>query len=110
MPNLLERTRADAARILFNEAELGAWHRINDTPLLLIVDNDALRERVDIHAVAGVHLGRVLFFAKAEDFPERPEEGQPMVYDGQPMYVSTCNEDFGLYEITLSQERLGAMG
>lgn len=107
MKNLLERARADAARTLFNAAELGEWHTIDDTRMLIIVDNDALRERVDIHATAGIHLGRLLFFAKAEHFPRRPEEGQQMVYDGKPMYVSTCNEDFGMYEITLSQHRMG---
>lgn len=110
MESLLKRARADADRALFNEEELGEWHKIDDTRRLIIVDNDALRERVDIHAIAGIHLGRILFFARAEYFSQRPEEGQRMMFDDRPMYVSTCNEDFGMYEITLSQQRTGGMG
>lgn len=85
----------------------GEPHDINGRTLWVDVDNDVLRERADAGGVAGMHLGRILFFARASDFPEVPEPGQSMFFDKKPMRVETCGVDCGMLEIVLSQQRKG---
>jgi len=94
---------------LFNERELGEWHWIDGRRVLVIVDNDALRSRQDLGGIASLDYGRVLYFARPEDLARRPEPGSVQNYDGKPMKVVTCNEDFGMLEVTLSQVRQGGL-
>ncbi|WP_422447808.1 hypothetical protein [Thermoanaerobacterium sp. DL9XJH110] len=90
--------------VFFNLDEFAETHTIDGRPLNVIVDNDRLQQRSK-KEYDGISVGEILFYVKASDFGERPEQGTPMVFDGRQMYVFDCREDDGVYEIILQQNR-----
>lgn len=109
MPNLREIANQDLQSVLMDLDECGEQHTIDGRSLVVVEDSDALRERNDQARACGMHLGSILYFAKATDFPRKPETDQVQIYDGRTMYVVTANEDMGMLEVTLSQNRMGAI-
>ena len=104
---LRKMAEKDLERILFSERELGENHWIDGREVRIVVDNDALRSRQDLRGIADLDLGSLLYFARTKDFPKRPEPGKTQVIDGRTMRVRTCNEDFGMLEVTLYDVRTG---
>ena len=100
---LKEKVQSDLA-VFFNLDEFAEQHLIDGRSLNVIVDNDKLKERSK-KEYDGLTVGELLYYVKAEDFGERPEQGTPQVFDGRQMYVFDIREDMGLYEIILSQNR-----
>ncbi|MCR4442148.1 MAG: hypothetical protein QHH10_08245 [Peptococcaceae bacterium] len=90
--------------VFFNTDELAEQHIIDGRPLNIIIDNDRLmqRSRKEFDVIS---IGEILYFVKKVDYGERPREGAPQVFDGRLMYVFSCREDGGIYEIILQQNR-----
>jgi hypothetical protein len=100
-----DQIQSDLA-ILINTSEFAESHIIDGRTLNVIVDNDRLKERSK-KEYDGISVGEILYFVKAADFGERPEQGTPQIFDGRQMYVFGCREDDGMYEIILNQNRGG---
>jgi hypothetical protein len=94
----------DLDNIIFNTEEFAEVHTIDGKQLKVAVDNDALMERSK-KEYDGISVGEILYFVKALDFGELPEEGTPQAFDGRMMYVFNAREDDGIYEIILRQNR-----
>lgn len=90
--------------VFFDLDEFVEPHTIDGRALNIIVDNDRLQQRSK-KEYDGISVGEILFYVKASDFGERPEQGTPVVFDGRQMYVFDCREDDGVYEIILQQNR-----
>jgi len=105
MPKLRDFLDSDLA-VFFNTDEFAKPHVINGQSLDVTVDNDRLKERSK-KEYDGITVGEILYFVKAEDYGERSEQGAPQIFDGRQMYVFDCQEDEGMYEIILSQNRGG---
>lgn len=103
--SLKKQIQADL-NLFFNTDDFADTHLINGRPLNVVVDNDQLTKRSK-KEYDGISVGEVLYFVKAEDFGERPEQGAPQIFDGRQMYVFDCREDNGVYEIILQQNRGG---
>lgn len=88
----------------FNADEFADTHNIDGRDLVVVVDNDRLKERSK-KEYDGISVGEILYFVKAADFGERPEEGTPQIFGGRQMYVFDAREDMGMYEIILKQNR-----
>ncbi|TZE81997.1 hypothetical protein [Calorimonas adulescens] len=90
--------------VFFNLDEFAETRTIDGRALNVIVDNDRLQQRSQ-KEYDGISVGEILFYVKASEFGERPEQGTPMIFDGRQMYVFDCREDDGVYEIILQQNR-----
>lgn len=105
MPGLKDYLNADL-ETFFNLDEFAEPHSINGKTLNVVIDNDQLTRRSK-KEYDGITVGEILYFVKAEDFGERPEQGTPQIFDGRQMYVFDCREDNGVYEVILQQNRGG---
>lgn len=103
MPGFKEQAALDRA-VFFNPDEFAEPHQIDGRTLNVIVDEDQLKERSK-KEYDGISVGEILYFVKAEDFGERPEEGTPQIFDGRQMYVFDARDNDGMHEIILSQNR-----
>jgi len=103
--SLKDQVRADLD-VFFNTGEFAETHVIDGRSLNIIVDNDQLKER-SVKEYDGISVGEILYYVKASDYGERPEQGTPQIFDGRQMYVFDAREDTGVYEIILSQNRGG---
>lgn len=103
--SLKDQIQSDLA-ILINIDEFAESHAIDGRTLNVIVDNDRLKERSK-KEYDGISVGEILYYVKAVDFGERPEQGTPQIFGGRQMYVFDCREDDGMYEIILNQNRGG---
>jgi len=97
-----EQVARDRKDVFINADEFGSAHTIDGIPVDMVIDNDELRQRGDR---SGLDLGALLFFARVEDMPWKPSVDRELLFDGKYMYVRTFNEDDGVYEITLAQNR-----
>lgn len=91
-----------------NLDEFAEEHVIDGRTLSIVVDKDQLKKRTQAEYGSeydGISIGEILYYVKAEEFGERPEEGTPQIYDGRQMYVVASREDTGVYEIILGQNR-----
>lgn len=92
----------DINNVFFNDTEFAHIHHIDNKAMLVIVDNDRLMQRSK-KEFEGLSIGEILYFVKAKDFGELPEQGTPQTFDGRIMYVFNAREDNGVYEIILNQ-------
>lgn len=92
--------------LFFNADDFAKPHTIDGRILNVVIDNDQLTKRSK-KEYDGLTVGEILYFVKAADFGERPEQGTPQIFDGRQMYVFDCREDNGVYEIILQQNRGG---
>lgn len=103
MPALKDFLNQDMS-VFFNEDEFSSTHNINGKNTLVTVDNDKLMERTQ-KDFNGMSIGEILYYVKADDFGELPEQGTSQSFDGRNMYVFNAREDKGVYEIILQQFR-----
>lgn len=90
--------------VFFNPDEFGEDHTIDNKVVNIIIDHDLLKERKAKNA-DGTYLGDILFFIKKEDFGEEPARGQHVKFDGEIKFVTDCQEDLGMYIITLGANK-----
>lgn len=92
------------ALIFFNCDEFAETHTIDGRSLVVVIDNDKLMERTQ-KDFYGMSIGEILYYVKADDFGDLPEQGTPQNFDDMNMYVFNAREDNGIYEIILHQNR-----
>ena len=80
--------------------EFAQMHNIDGQNILVVVDNDKLAQRGDY---SGLTLGQIMYFAKVNDLKNKPKIQMKQVFDSRSMYIAECIENFGMYQITLSQ-------
>lgn len=106
MKTFKDIVKNDVEATFFNDSEFSENHNLNGTDILIQVDNDLLKERQSKFA-EGTYLGDVLFFAKKTEvdsiFGDKPAREQLVRFDNEPMRIVDCEEDAGIYYITLQE-------
>jgi hypothetical protein len=88
--------------IFFNTDEFATAHTINDIEMLILLDNDLLKERqAKLNEPEGVYMADVLFHVKKSVYGERPVPGMVINFDGDITRVAHVEEDEGMYTIAL---------
>jgi hypothetical protein len=93
------QVQKDLACVFLNPDEFTSLHIIDGTQLLIVVDNDMLKERQTKKEYA--YEGDILFYVQKTIYGDAPAIGQIVNYDGEIYRVSDFQEDDGLYSITL---------
>ena len=98
-----EQLAKDAQAVFFNPNELGELHTIEGRQMVIVIDNDELRERQanSTNPDDGIHDAEILFYVKREDFQQRPAVDSWLSLDGKPYRVASALEDVVSYTIAL---------
>jgi len=103
MPKLHDYFNSDLNTFV-DQDEFAGTQNIDGRDLVIILDNDRLKERSQ-KEYDGISVGEILFFVKKSDYGSRPEAGTPIIFGTRQMYVFDAREDMGMYEIILRQNR-----
>ncbi|MEC2131821.1 hypothetical protein P9G84_23110 [Brevibacillus centrosporus] len=100
--NFKDQLAIDAA-VFFNPNEFGETHLIEGRQMVIVIDNHELTERKANTANPddGIHDAEILFYAKRDDFPQRPDVDSWLVMDGKQYRVAVVQEDDVSYTIAL---------
>ena len=105
MPNLKDYIATDIHNAFFNVNEFAEEVMINKLPMLVVEDDDQLQKYNLKSAAEGLSLGKVLFYAKKEDFMEELFIDKSMIYHGQHYKVVDLKDNFGVYTVILGGYR-----
>ena len=88
---------------MFDTEEFATVHQVDGSVMTVIVDEELVKERQAKKSSDpdGYYVGELLFMVKKSVFGERPAIGQLINFEGITQYVSDCQEDEGMYIITL---------
>lgn len=85
----------------FGMDEFSEMHNVNGENMPVVIDRELLKER-QIKSAEGTYQGYLLFSVRVSDLGDEPAIGQPLSFDGDnTMRVTDCQEEMGLYVITL---------
>lgn len=96
----------DLSSVFFNPDEFSGTHKINGRDMTVILDDDRLSQRIQ-KDFDGMVIGEILYFVKKSEYGEKPSIGEPQRFDKRQMYITDVKEPDGMYEIILSQNRMG---
>ena len=89
----------------FNAGEFATMHLIDKVEKSIVIDNDKIKE-VSKNTNQGIALGEILYSISVADYGIKvPHIGESQIFDTNLKYITYVNEDMGLYEIILSQNR-----
>lgn len=106
MPTFKDFVAADIGTFL-NPEEFGEMHDVNGTGMLVVIDNDLLKDRPRqpaeaYYATSGVYVAEKVIFIRESDLGYTPVIGQRLTLDGHLYLVADCNSQMGVLEITLA--------
>lgn len=82
----------------------GEPHRIEGQEVMIVPDDDALREK---QAELALSESTLLFYAKVRELPPKKNAGSLLNYDGREYIVDDWSEDAGMATIAMHQNRGG---
>jgi hypothetical protein len=93
---------ADLTSVFFDTDEFGEEHSINGTQMLIVPDDDLLKERQSkLNQPEGIYTSTLCFHVQASVFGDKPVPEMDLIYDGDPYTITDVQEDAGEYIITL---------
>lgn len=96
-----EQVAADIDSVFLNMDEFGEPHDIDGEAIMIVFDQDVVHERGGSDHEDGTFENRLIFFVNADELGYMPEENQLMQFDGRPFIVAECDEEMGVYRITI---------
>jgi len=91
--------------VFFNPGEFADSHTINGESKTIVVDNEKIKE-VSKATNQGISLGEILYSIPVSEYGnKKPKKGDSQLFDSKLMYITWVDENMGLYEIMLSQNR-----
>lgn len=91
--------------VFFNAGEFSGIHLIDNIEKVITIDNEKIKE-VSKATNQGISLGEILYSIPVVDYGNKmPRIGDSQIFDKKLMYITSVNEDMGIYEIILSQNR-----
>lgn len=98
-----DQLEKDLNNIFFNPEEFGELHTINGKEMLIVVDNDMLKElelgKTDRDD--GMLSDKILIFVREADLDFEPVSEMLIEYDGNQHEITDVLHDFGGYTIIL---------
>lgn len=103
MPNLKDFMKDDL-NVFINGDEFAEAVNIDGVDHIVVIDEDLLKERTK-EEYLGITTGMVLYYIPVSAFSQKPSVGDSQMFNYQYYLVEDINENGGMYEITLSQNR-----
>ena len=102
--NILAR---DVKQVFLNPAEFGEVHKVNGTPMTIVLDDveNIEREKKMKSNMDGIYVRQVLFYVAADEFGPLPGQDSYLNLDGSAYKVVDATDECGIYAITLEANR-----
>jgi hypothetical protein len=101
LPKLRDSLESDIGTFI-NSDEFASDHTVNGVHMLIILDNDLLKERQrKSNDPDGIYIGDLLFHVAKSVFGEKPVPGEIINLDSKIYRVADAQEDEEMYSITL---------
>lgn len=97
---------ADIAATFLDTDFFGEPYRIEGKTILIVIDNDELKERQGSQDLA-VAESATLFHASAADLPARKAPGSSLNVNGRECIIDDWKEDMGMVTIALRENIVG---
>lgn len=97
----------DIGQVFFNSTEFCDTVTIDNQPKLVMIDEDALKERGD-KEYGGITTGMILYFIPVSAYAPiaPPKVGATQIFNNRQYYIHDVKgESTGVYEILLNQNR-----
>ncbi|MCM3567855.1 hypothetical protein [Neobacillus mesonae] len=101
MPNLKDYLYADIQNTFFNSREFATEVIIDQVPTMVMKDDEQLQNYNLKSAAEGLAVGKILFYAKKDDFDKKIFIGKPMVFDNKHYKILDLKENFGVFTVVL---------
>lgn len=118
-PTFKDCAAADVNMVFFNASEHADLHTVDGKEMLVVLEDHVLKERSS-HWEAGakqnfdtgLYKAGMVLYVKTEDYGPKPMVGKKLVMDKgtdcQRTYsIATCEEECGVYRMTLERTRQG---
>ena len=102
MPVFKDMLAADLLGTFLDVDTFGEVYRIEGKEILIVVDNDELKERQGGQDLA-VAESATLFYARTADLPPRRPAGENLNVNGRECIVDDWQEDMGMSTVVLRQ-------
>ena len=93
---------ADNVATFLNEEFFGEAYRVEGKTILIVIDNDELKERQGGQDLA-VAESATLFYASVADLPPRKAPGSSLNINGRECIIDDWKEDMGIATIALRE-------
>ena len=93
---------ADRRSVFLNLEDFGEIHRVEGRDVMVVLDDDTLKDRQGGQEL-GVAESSLLLFAAVEDLPPRRPAGEGLNIDGREYIVNDWREDMGIATVALGQ-------
>jgi hypothetical protein len=103
MPKFKDYLESDIDTFI-NIDEFGTVHNIDGRDIKIQLDNDQLKQQ-QLNSAEGTFQGDMLFLVQKSVYGPKPSIGRVVKFDSKTYMVSDCQEDEGLYTITLVANR-----
>ena len=102
--NILAR---DVKQVFLNPAEFGEVHKVNGTPMTIVLDDveNIEREKKMKYSMDGIYARQILFYVSTAEFGPLPGQGDLVSLDGKEYMVMDATDECGIYAITLEANR-----
>ena len=100
--NFKDMAVADLAATFLNMEFYGELYRVEGKEILIVIDNDELKERQGGQDLA-VAESATLFYAASADLPPRKAPGSSLNINGRECIIDDWKEDVGLATIVLRE-------
>jgi hypothetical protein len=92
---------------MVNVDDFGSTHKVNDVDMIIIIDEDLLKERQrKSNDPDGYYIGDIIIQVPVSEYVkcggDRPKPQEVITLDGKQYVVEECPENEGLYTITLT--------
>lgn len=104
--------KRDVMQVFLNPAEFGEVHRVNGTPMTIVLDDveNIEREKKMKSTMDGIYARQILFYVSTAEFGPLPGQGDLVNLDGKEYQVVDATDECGIYAITMEANRGSARG
>lgn len=97
-----DQVASDAGKVFLDLSFFGETYRIEGRDILIVIDNDELKERQGGQDLA-VAESATLFYARSVDLPRRKAAGSSLNVNGRECIIDDWKEDMGMATIVLHE-------
>ena len=97
----------DVKQVFLNPDEFGEVHKVNGTPMTIVLDDveNIEREKKMKSTMDGIYNRQILIYVKAAEFGDLPAREDLVRLDGKTYQVADAVDEDGIYTITLEANR-----
>ena len=98
--NFKDIVATDMDNVFFNATEFATELNIEGENILVVLDDDQMKQRQLRKGMEGVHTEELLFYVQKKSLTFYPRPDNIVRYDDVNWMITECEEDLGMFTIT----------